>query len=95
VIIYEYAPTKLYKKMHPLIPAPAPTVLHGPPIVLKLDSKPISRVEVGFQGGKVYVFGLFREFDEVNGQKRERCSVRKVGLRAGVDWLKLEEEMKA
>jgi hypothetical protein len=93
VIIYEYSPKKLSNYLDYVLPGLGSGVLRGPPVVVKLAYKPISRVELGFAGGRVYVFGLFREVEEVNGQKRETCSVRKVGLRAGVDWLKVKKMM--
>jgi hypothetical protein len=60
--------------------------------VLKLDSRPISRVDIGFEGGRVYVYALFRESAVVDVKTRETCSVQKVGVRAGFDWSRVEEQ---
>ncbi len=61
--------------------------MSDPALVLKVDDRrPVARVEVGFERKKVYVYALFREPVERRGEKRERCSVRKVAVPAGDDW---------
>ena len=63
-----------------------------PALVLKLVSKPITRVEVGFHDKKVYVFAQYRDIVVEKGRKLEMCSVEKVVVRAGGDWVVLDNE---
>jgi hypothetical protein len=88
VLLYEYVPN--VKDM--VVPSLSYVPL-GPAVVVKLDSRPISRVEVGFHGGRVYVYGLFREERVINGEKCELCSVRKAGIRADIDWPRIEKKV--
>jgi hypothetical protein len=92
--MYEYPPKKRpdWISEPPITFRLCRTGVLGPAVVLKLDSRPISRVEVGFQGGRIYLYGLLREQRVINGEKCEICSVRKVGVRAGVDWSRIDDQ---